>query len=248
MNELIDKLKHKRYSTSFKSKKYPNDICLLEPSDETFEKIGDWVKVEKENMRPYKCTDQINPFIKCKGRYDDIFSVSQKILFVDFINTTQLSRNKRKLPLKKIAGHISNINEIENRLKNGDKELPNEIVDIKDVDYNPFSFATKFCRHANRDSYGEDDYVIYDSFVVKILPYYLPEEIEKTTFLDTHIRKKRNYKKLTELSEIFYKEYDITVKNKNWLFDLFLWGQFNWSGKWKVETEKIKKKEKNINT
>lgn len=104
----------------------------------------------------------------------DITEVFMKIAVIDSTNTTHLSTAKDKISLKELAKIIMGIKDIDERIKKGDAKVVEIIVERtkKKYDYNPFSFATKFCCYHNRFVYGRDDYSIYDSRVKKKLPDY----------------------------------------------------------------------------
>lgn len=112
---------------------------------------------------------------KFKLNNDDI-EIAVKISIIDITNNTNLSKHKNKLSLNNVVKIIKNIDDFDNRVKNGDPELVNEISKTckKNYGINIFSFSTKYCCYHNTLIYGKDDYSIYDSIVKENLYKYHP--------------------------------------------------------------------------
>ena len=70
-----------------------------------------------------------------------------------------------------MATYICNITDFDERVKNGDPTLVNELAKTNG-NINLFSFASKYCTYHNVAVYKNDDYSIYDGIVAKHLPKY----------------------------------------------------------------------------
>lgn len=113
-----------------------------------------------------------------------------------------------------VAKHILELN-IDERLKNGDNSLVNDIADvtISGVKKHFYSFATKYCSHHN-----SDDFPIYDDFVKKVLLYFKSKDrFENFTESDL-----KDYSKFKNILMSFKKYYDVdnySLKD----IDRYLW-------------------------
>lgn len=113
-----------------------------------------------------------------------------------------------------VAKHILKLN-IDNRLKNGDETLVNDIANIKINGKEKcfYSFATKYCSH-----HFPTIYPIYDSFVEKILLYFN----KKDKFSVFKKEDLKNYKKFKQVLIDFKKFYEIDEFNLKDI-DRYLW-------------------------
>ena len=107
---------------------------------------------------------------------NDLYKVVKSI---DKINSTHLMSEGSSVPKGEhdgISKTIDKINEIDNikeRMENGDPKLVYEIASAVETKYN-FSFASKFCAYVCEFALDKDDgYCIYDDVVQAILPLYL---------------------------------------------------------------------------
>ena len=101
----------------------------------------------------------------------DLVIVAMKVGLIDITNSTHVSLHKSLISAVEIAECIVNIKDIDNRIKNGDPEVVNEIA-RSNGNINLFSFATKYCCYHNKNLYGRDDYSILDTVLKKSLPKY----------------------------------------------------------------------------
>ena len=120
---------------------------LLEISNENLEKTEKLIQETEnygaENKLITNCFDKF-PYNKDK----DI--VAMKIGLIDITNSTNISRYKSKISVDKLADIITNINDIDSRIKNGDPTVVNEIAEnAKRCGINLFSFASKYCCYHN---------------------------------------------------------------------------------------------------
>ena len=113
-----------------------------------------------------------------------------------------------------VAKHILELN-IDERLKNGDESLVNDIatIIINDKEKHFYSFATKYCSH-----HFPDVFPIYDSFVEKVLLFFN----KKDKFYKFKKEDLKNYKKFKEILiafKIFYGIDEYNLKD----IDRYLW-------------------------
>lgn len=124
---------------------------------------------------------ELNLITRCLKRFPDNTDpdvVAMKIGLIDITNSTHLSQYKSKISIVSLAKKIAKIENIDERIKNGDPTVVNEIANNKNI--NLFSFATKYCCYHNRNLYENDDYSIYDTVLKEYLPLYF-KEIKKGT-------------------------------------------------------------------
>lgn len=149
-----------------------------------------------------------------------------KIAVIDSTNSTHLSTAKDKISLKELAEIIKGIENIDKRIEDGDPEVVEEIVKKtkEQYDYNPFSFATKFCCYHNRFVHRRDDYSIYDSRVQKKLPNYKGCTATKNK-LNTW-RKNGEYKKFNDCVWSVLETNELTGEEfPRQKLDRFLWSK-----------------------
>lgn len=113
-----------------------------------------------------------------------------------------------------VAKHILEL-DIDERLKNGDTSLVNDIADvtISGVKKHFYSFATKYCSHHNSDAFP-----IYDDFVKKVLLYFKSKDKFDVFTADDL----KDYSKFKNILISFKKYYDIdnySLKD----IDRYLW-------------------------
>ena len=65
-----------------------------------------------------------------------------------------------------VVKHILEL-DIDERLKEGDLTLVNDIANVKDLDRRFYSFASKYCSHHNFEQFP-----IYDNYVDRVLRYF----------------------------------------------------------------------------
>ena len=150
---------------------------------------------------------------------DNIETVAMKIAVLDMVNSTNFVRYKKKISLLEMATYICNITDFDERVKNGDPTLVNELAKTNG-NINLFSFASKYCTYHNVAVYKNDDYSIYDGIVAKHLPKY-SENLTKS-----RIEKWRNnldYSSLVNcITEILDKN-NIHIDFRRRKLDYYLW-------------------------
>lgn len=151
----------------------------------------------------------------------DINIIAMKISVIDVTNSTQLAHYKSKISLYDLACIIKDIKNIDDRIKNGDPEVVNEIARQSKTKYqvNLFSFASKYCHYHNRFVYGKDDYSIYDSVVKETLPHYF--NVKKQTI--ENWRAQVDYKSYNDFIQDCLDKSNIHISDKRTKFDHFLW-------------------------
>lgn len=113
-----------------------------------------------------------------------------------------------------VAKHILNLN-IDDRLKNGDSSLVNDIakITINGKNKNFYSFATKYCSH-----HCPKDFPIYDSFVEKVLLHY--KKCDKfMIFKKDDLKDYKNYKEILFCFKKYYGIDEYSLKD----IDRYLW-------------------------
>lgn len=161
----------------------------------------------------------IEAILKKFPENDDLLSIALKISVIDITNSTQLSRFKGKVSLYALAQIIRDIKDFDERLKNGDAELVEEIAGASPV--NLFSFASKYCHYHSVFVYGKDDFSIYDNVVKESLPHYF--DIKESQI--ENWRKNKDYK---AFNDFIAKSLDSIPELKDFpqrrtKFDHFLW-------------------------
>lgn len=104
----------------------------------------------------------------------DVTIVAMKVGLIDITNSTHVSQHKSLISAVELAECIVEIKDIDNRIKNGDPEVVNEIA-RSNGNINLFSFATKYCCYHNKNLYGRDDYSILDTVLKESLPKYFED-------------------------------------------------------------------------
>lgn len=172
------------------------------------------------NSQSYgKENDLITDCFKAFPHNTDLNVVAMKIGLIDITNSTNISRHKSHISVVDLAKAIISIQNIDNRIKNGDPSLVNEIAKTNGS-INLFSFASKYCCYHNRNLYNRDDYSIYDSVLSNYLPLYF-NDITKNK-----IEKWRNtfdYKSYNDYISAKLDELNITTDFRKRKFDHFVW-------------------------
>lgn len=140
--------------------------------------------------------------------------VLYRVLILDSLYSTQIAD-----PIS-IARGILSIENIDNRLNEGDLSLVEEIEKCGNK-RDEYSFATKYCSWSNKKNY-----VIYDNIVGHLLLEYNKQYkfCDKLFFLDSKKRcSLRKYKDFFEVYQNFTKFYNLDTSNGYKKIDIFLW-------------------------
>ena len=113
-----------------------------------------------------------------------------------------------------VARHILGVKGLDERLKNGDENLVDEIASIRinDKAKRFYSFATKFCSHHN-----DEKFAIYDSYVEKVLLHFKNKD-KFSDFKRNDLKKYAEFKRILGDFKAFY-NLKCTLKE----LDRYLW-------------------------
>ena len=111
-----------------------------------------------------------------------------------------------------IAKHILQLN-IDERLKNGDLTLIEDIADRNVIGRRNYSFASKYCSHHNPDQFP-----IYDNYVNKVLMHF--KRVDKfAKFTNDDLQDYVKFKAILEEFKVFYSLEQYSLKE----LDKYLW-------------------------
>ena len=150
----------------------------------------------------------------------DLNLIAMKIAVIDVTNSTHLAQYKSIVSLYDIAERIRNIEDFDDRLRQGDPELVPCIA--KHDDINLFSFASKYCTYHSVEVYGQDHYSIYDGVVKNVLPHYIKG---LSAFQVEKWRQQMNYKAFNDCLGRLLDENHIDIEFRRRKLDHFLWYQ-----------------------
>ncbi|NLT50472.1 MAG: hypothetical protein GXX85_06095 [Ignavibacteria bacterium] len=157
---------------------------------EKWDSLDNYVMQEKSLMKLFQKT------YPCNNDIDDV--LIKVCALNDFYSTNIFS------PFS-VAIHIVSI-DIDNRMSNNDLRLVNDIakVNIKGIQKNFYSFATKYCSH-----HYPKIFPIYDSYVEKMLLYFKNAD-HFMVFSKIDLKIYENY---VEILKVFQKYYCLTEFN-----------------------------------
>lgn len=163
----------------------------------------------------------IGKIVRNLPRNEELEIIALKIALIDITNSTRLFQYKENLPLTLLAKIIKGIDNIDERLKNGDPKVVEEIArkSKEEGKVNLFSFASKYCHYHNFFAYGKDDYSIYDNVVKNSLPHY--SDISESS-IETW-RKNFQYTEFNDFIGNLLDDNGIKIPNRRTKFDHFLW-------------------------
>lgn len=111
-----------------------------------------------------------------------------------------------------VAKHILQL-DIDERLKEGDLTLVNDIADVKELDRRFYSFASKYCSHHNPEQFP-----IYDSYVSKVLMHF--KKVDKfAKFTNNNLKDYTKFRKVLDEFKTYYKLEQYSLKE----LDRYLW-------------------------
>ncbi len=188
--------------------------------------ISQWHKLENYINQEKALNKLFKELLPKNDKFEDVLlkvTVLNKFYSTKILDTYSLSKK------------IGEIKYLDDRLKNGDKSLVDEISTIDEQKRSFYSFASKYCNHHN-----EEAFPIFDSFVEKVIMYLIINDRETIinsntisnemkTLLSSKITKSRiqaflreKYKNFTSvLTDIrhVYKLENVSYSD----FDKFLW-------------------------
>ena len=201
--------KVKLKKTILKKLKMPKNLQIPKPCQKELKK---WLNTWK-NMPNYRNQENaLNKlFHKTYPKNTDIEEILVKVATLNDFYSTHI------LNIFKVAEHIKDIKDLDDRLEKGDKKLVNEIAKVGLVNKNGkkiifYSFATKFCSHHN-----DKDFAIYDRYVEKILIHF--KKLDK--FSDFKKDDLKSYEKFKNILDKFKSSYKLKCDLKE--LDRYLW-------------------------
>lgn len=135
--------------------------------------------------------------------------ISDVLLKVSALNDFYSTHIFKVFPMAK---HIISI-DIDDRLRNGDVTLVQDIQKVSGTNRNHYSFATKYCSH-----HQPLDYPIYDSYVDKVLCYYR----KRDDFFDFTDSDLKNFKRFKTILLAFRSFYELETYNLKEI-DKYIW-------------------------
>lgn len=180
----------------------------------------------------------VRKYKECTDNSEKQYILKKILISIDKQNSTHLSvsgtkkseKQKNNKGIDKILDYLCNtitLSSLDERIKNGDTSLVDNIA-INGVEgrYN-ISFASKFCTYMSRYMYDNDNnFSIYDNILRQILPYYYYQYVNKDTILTINNKYmlKNGYENYNnKIAEILsnYKVKNEKISRKD--FDHLLW-------------------------
>lgn len=184
---------------------------IPKPTQKELEKwLDNWEKME--NYRNQE--NALNKlFHETYPKNNDINEILIKVATLNDFYSTHI------LNIFKVAEHIKNIENLDDRLQKGDEKLVKEIAKVglkkkggKKIIF--YSFATKFCSHHN-----DKDFAIYDRYVEKILMHFKKlDDFSKNFTKKEDLKEYSNFKSILFDFRVYYK-LDCNLKK----LDRYLW-------------------------
>ena len=174
--------------------------------------LDNWKK--NKNMENYRNQENaLNKlFHETYPKNNDINEILIKVATLNDFYSTHI------LNIFKVAEHIKNIKNLDDRLQKGDEKLIKEIAKVGLKNKNGkkiifYSFATKFCSHHN-----DKDFAIYDRYVEKILMHFKKHNFSKNFTKKEDLKEYSNFKNILLDFRVYYK-LDCNLKE----LDRYLW-------------------------
>lgn len=194
-------------TTSFKRREVNIRIDIPRPCPEQVEKyLAKWNELENYRLQEM-ALDKL--FFHTYSNNKDVEDVLVKVATLNDFYSTQI------FSVYPVAKHIVRLN-IDDRLRNGDLDLVNDIASVKmedGADKNFYSFATKYCSH-----HQPEKYAIYDSYVEKVLKYFRNLD-GFSEFADSELKDYKMFNKVLYDFRMFYGLEKYNLK----LLDRYLW-------------------------
>lgn len=111
-----------------------------------------------------------------------------------------------------VAKHILSL-KIDNRLKEGDPTLVDDIANVEEINKRFYSFASKYCSHHNSKQFP-----IYDSYVEKVLMYFKKRD-KFAVFIKKDLKDYTTFKNVLLNFRDYYKLNQFNLKE----LDQYLW-------------------------
>ncbi len=175
----------------------------------TSDEVNNWLKKWDSSLNYTTQEEAINELFQ--GHYNSNKSLKNIIIKCSVLNDFYSTNIFKVYP---VARHILEL-DIDDRLKNGDISLVNEIANnkISGKEKNFYSFASKYCSHHN-----QEEYPIYDYYVDQMLRHFRNVDV----FFDFDNNDLKNYEKFKNILlkfREFYKLEKFSLKD----LDRYLW-------------------------
>ena len=163
-----------------------------------------------------------------KNTVSDRDTILHKIMLIDYTYSTNLVKQKTKIDIFKLADKIIEIDDLDKKLENGDVSAVSDIL-RKIENVNLISFASKYCFNHNRLCYGKDAFSVYDSVVLKAIPYYVEPKNGDFKSFHSSVKSISDYDSFYNLMSKIRELYDAELSSsrfanqKRHLLDHFLW-------------------------
>ncbi len=186
--------------------KVENKVNIPTP---TSDEVNNWLKKWDSSLNYTTQEEAINELFQ--GHYNSNKSLKNIIIKCSVLNDFYSTNIFKVYP---VARHILEL-DIDDRLKNGDISLVNEIANnkISGKEKNFYSFASKYCSHHN-----QEEYPIYDYYVDQMLRHFRNVDV----FFDFDNNDLKNYEKFKNILlkfREFYKLEKFSLKD----LDRYLW-------------------------
>jgi len=143
--------------------------------------------------------------------------VAMKICLIDYTNSTNLAKFKRRVPLTKLVDIITGIKDFDQQVLEGKEELVENIaLQTKEAGDNLFSFASKYCCYHNYYCYHRDDYSIFDRVLMNHLVDYDENANPKTIKM---LKDECRYREYKDVITTILNRNHIVLANRRRLFD-----------------------------
>lgn len=189
----------------------------------TFEKIEEQEKKVQDDSKYGKNGNGmlLNSFFSKNPTNKDYYTVVNKIILIDYTNSTQLQQHKKDFTIFSLAEKIMSIPCLDERISKGDPTVVDQIATINQK-VNLFSFASKFCFYHNKQMYS-----IYDGVVTETIPQYLDvtqQYIKECRNNKKDKAKRKTYKDFLDIIDKLIKAYQLeSVPDIRKKLDHFLW-------------------------
>jgi hypothetical protein len=148
--------------------------------------------------------------------------VAMKICLIDYCNSTNLSKFRKKVPLGYLSDLIVARKDFDSLVQAGDPSIIHDLAEKTDKEkkINLFSFFSKYCCYHNRFCYHKDDYSIYDNVLKRHLHDY---DQSATQAAIEKLRVSYDYKGYNDLIGRILDNNRITSKTRRKDFDYLVW-------------------------
>lgn len=142
---------------------------MLSLTEKNVKLIGSMLLVDSRYRDAFRGVEgSAQQLFKTYGITQERYSVTEIVVTLNEENATHLPVGDG---IRLTVDTICKIDDLEGRLKSGDAGLVDEIARAVPGRYNA-SFASKYCTFASQYVLDKDNFVIYDSVIADVIPYY----------------------------------------------------------------------------